>query len=309
MNLPGFLDTLSVKPFVKGILTVLISGICLSLLFFLIAYYRQISQKLVNRKRTDLTFQLKPLFTSALYKDTFNQIDIIYKLQLPVSLLFLVYLFLFPIPQEHYFIFITLYGTLMLFINFLMFLSAKDSVLRHFFLKRIRILFEYFFLLFFLVLILGSSNPVSAKTPFLSSLIVVLRVLLMIVLFITLWVIRHTFSLDMYLLNKPWSDRLSKNGKLFTELNEQVSGFLFLGIFLTLITWNEVFTKELLNQSGMSHPIILYFMTLLVVILLDLFQRRLMFRYSWPDEKYLIILNHKVLLPVLMIAAIVLVLI
>jgi hypothetical protein len=47
----------------------------------------------------------------------------------------------------------------------------------------------------------------------------------------------------------------------------------------------------------------------LVVILLDLFQRRLMFRYSWPDEKYLIILNHKVLLPVLMIAAIVLVLI
>jgi hypothetical protein len=113
----------------------------------------------------------------------------------------------------------------------------------------------------------------------------------------------------MYLLNKPWSDRLSKNGKLFTELNEQVSGFLFLGIFLTLSTWNEVFTKELLNQSGMSHPIILYFMTLLVVILLDLFQRRLMFRYSWPDEKYLIILNHKVLLPVLMIAAIVLVLI
>ncbi|KUK93209.1 MAG: hypothetical protein XE04_0323 [Marinimicrobia bacterium 46_43] len=93
MNLPGFLDTLPVNPFVKGILTVLISCICMSLLFFLIVYYRRISRMLINRKRTDLIFQLKPLFTGSLYNDTSKQIDIFYKLQLPVSLLFFVYLF------------------------------------------------------------------------------------------------------------------------------------------------------------------------------------------------------------------------
>lgn len=309
MNLPGFLDTLPVNPFVKGILTVLISCICMSLLFFLIVYYRRISRMLINRKRTDLIFQLKPLFTGSLYNDTSKQIDIFYKLQLPVSLLFFVYLFLFPVSQEHHFVFITLYGSLMLLLNFLLFLSTNDSVLRYFLLKRIRILFEYFFLLFFLVLILGASDPTNIKTPFLSSLIFVFRVLPVIVLFITLWVIRHTFSLDMYLLHQPWYDHLSENGKLFTELNEQMSGFLLIGIFLKLSIRDGTFTEEMLNQADVAHPIILYFMTLLIIVILDLFQRRLMSRYSWPDEKYLINLNNKVLLPVLMLVAIALVLI
>ncbi|MCD6235351.1 MAG: hypothetical protein J7K63_09995 [Candidatus Marinimicrobia bacterium] len=309
MNLPVFLETLPVNPFVKGILTILISGICMILFFFLIVYYRQISNRLICRKKTGIAFQLKSLFTNSLYNNTTGRNDAVYKIQLPVSLLFLVYLFLFPVPQEHSFVFITLYGTVMLFLYFLLFLSSKDSVLRYFFLKRIRILFEYFFLLFFLVLILGASDPASVKVPFLSSLIIVFRAFLVIVLFINLWVIRHTFSLDMYLIQQPWFERLSENGKIFCELCEQVSGFLLLSIFLTLSIRNGVFMAELLNRSGLTNPLILYMMAFFAVILLDFFQRRLMTRYSWPDEEYLIRLNNKVLLPVLMVTAIALVMI
>jgi hypothetical protein len=307
MNLAGFLDMLPVNPFVKGILTILISGMCLCLLFFLVVYYRRMTQKLMNRKKKDRAFLLKSFFTGPLHNDEFKQIDIIYKLQLPISLLFLVYLLLFPISQEHQFVFIILYGTVMLLLYFLMFLSTSDSVLRYFLLKKIRILFEYFFLLFFLVLILGASDPASAKTPFLSSLIFIFKILQVIVLFVTIWIIRHTLSLDMYLLQQPWYDHLSENGKLFTELNEQLSGFLLLGIFLKLSFRNGSVIGEM--QSGAAHFMILSFMTLILVVLLDLFQRHLMSRYSWPDEKYLINLNNKVLLPVLMLAAIVLVLI
>lgn len=309
MNLPGFIETLPANAFIKILLTLLIVCFAVPVLFILIYYYRQTTGKILNRKSNKRSFNIHSFFLKPLFKTSVNTVDAALKIQLPVYLLFLVFLLFFPVKPDQFFVIITLFGTVILFLHFVLFLSQKDSVIRYFFLKRLRILFEYFFLLFFLVLLINSIDSLSKQKDIIPVLPELLRAFSVVIFFLSLWIIRHTLSSDMYLIHQTWYSKLSSTGKDYVEIQEQITGLLLLGLFLKISIRNNSFMMSLFNRSGINHPILIFLTAILFIIILDLFQRRLMMRYSWPDEHYLIRLNNIVFLPVLLITAISLVLI
>lgn len=303
MNLPAFIETLPVHNIFKILCTILILSVSLLVLYFLIIVYRKfLTKSQQNGKPDRFSFYVTSFFTDSLFISEKGRSSTILKLQLPITLLFLLYLLYFPLVSIHTFSFFALYSASVIFLFFMLFLSQQESVFHYFFIKHLQMLLEYFFLILFLILILSTIDAITFETSFFTVIAEIVRVLLVLILFISLWIFRHTLSLDMYCIYQPWSATLSDTGKKYLCVIDQTTGIFLLGLFLNISIRRPSPVMTFLNEINNSFLLLL--IAIVVILFLDLFQRRVMSCYSWPNGSYLRKLNNFIFLPFLVIVSI-----
>jgi hypothetical protein len=302
MSLPQLIENVPVFLFYRIVLMTLVLFVSVPAIFFITCFYRLKTDKIIKRLTYDQTHDLT--FVNSILTDIPNIKNLYLKLFSLVQLLFLTYIILFPCPPEIGFNLFGFYSLLSLFLFFGYILSEQNTDVQYFLMKKIRILFEYVFLVFLAVILLHETSNVSDKGLIFNGLIMFIRPILILILFLSLWIIRNTLSVDLYKLNKYWTSNLSSDTKTLFKITEQISGFFLLIFFVKMSGGNNIlsfltFTK---NDYAVSTG-----MFVLLIVFLDLFQRHIMLRYSQPSEKYLIKLNNFIFLPFLIISILIVV--
>jgi hypothetical protein len=219
------------------------------------------------------------------------------------------YVIFYPVNSENSLIVFFIYGSVNILLFALDYLSENSSQIQYQTGKKIRLIFENFFLVLIVLFLIRILNGISGKNELIRFITIFLAFLNKTILFILLFLIRESLSVDLYRNRKQWISRFSHSGEHFYQISDQLIGMFLIIFYINVSFSRDGWLLETANFHLSSHifPVFLWISGPLFFLIADVVHRFVLNCLPIPEERYLIKLNNLVLLPAVILSILIIV--
>jgi|GEM_PF-4721802 len=309
MNLSQIIQNVSIPYPFKIILMTLVLITSTPFLLLLIVLYKRITDHFCSLRLRLSINTLKDYFSETLMKKGNEKTSFFLKYYILIQILAVLYIVFYPVNSENAFTVFFVYGTVNLLMYALDYLSEESSHIQYQSGKKIRQIFEYFFLILITLIFIRILNEVPDKPEYIRYIKILLGIVNKIILFTVLFLIRESLSVDLYKIRKRWVSRFSQSGELIFRIADQLTGVFLIFFFMIVSFSQDSWFIQAVRSSISSHsfPLFKWVAGSVFFVIADNIQRLFLVYLPMPEERYLIKLNNLIFLPSVIISILIIV--
>ncbi len=309
MNLSQIIQNISIQYPYKILIMIVILFLSTPLLLVLTIIYKQATDPWYKQK-----FGFNPNLLKHFFNDTFmikgyEKTSFFLKSFCFIQIISVLYVIFYPVNSENSLIVFFIYGSVNILLFALDYLSENSSQIQYQTGKKIRLIFENFFLVLIVLFLIRILNGISGKNELIRFITIFLAFLNKTILFILLFLIRESLSVDLYRNRKQWISRFSHSGEHFYQISDQLIGMFLIIFYINVSFSRDGWLLETANFHLSSHifPVFLWISGPLFFLIADVVHRFVLNCLPIPEERYLIKLNNLVLLPAVILSILIIV--